>query len=89
MEKEKSHICTECFFTGWPKISVGRLLVEFFTNLIFYTNVPFFQKVRHCPKCGGHSMVSIETEAGQRALEKQKEKDREVPRPSDRELLRM
>ncbi|WP_223908707.1 hypothetical protein [Geobacter sp. AOG1] len=89
MEKEKSHICTECFFTGTPKVSVGRLLTEFFTNLIFYTNVPFFQKVRHCPECGGHSMVSIETEAGRIALEKNKGRGRELPRPSDREFLRM
>ena len=32
-----------------------------------------FQKVRHCPECGSHSMVSIESEAGQVALAKRNE----------------
>jgi len=55
-------------------LSYGRLLIEFFINLISITDVPLFQRVRHCPKCGGHSMVSMESEAGQSALEELKKR---------------
>jgi hypothetical protein len=68
-EKPKQ-ICSECLFTGEPQISIGRLLVEFILNLLFVGGVPLFQKVRHCPECGGHSMVAVTSKAGQIAEEK-------------------
>lgn len=64
-------ICTECFFTGQPNISLGRLFIEFLLNLLFIGGAPLFQKVRHCPECGSHSMVAVTSEAGQAAIEKQ------------------
>jgi len=76
--ERKAQICTECLFTGQPRLSYRRLLIEFFINLILITDVPLFQKVRHCPKCGGHSMVSMESEAGQTALEKLKKRQQTV-----------
>jgi len=76
--ERKPQICTECLFTGQPRLSYGRLLIECFINLILITGVPLFQKVRHCPKCGGHSMVSMESEAGESALEKLKKRQQTI-----------
>lgn len=74
MEEIKTHICTDCMYTGEPHISLGRLFIEFFANLLTGVGgVSLFQKVRHCPECGKHSMVPIETEAGKLALSKRNE----------------
>lgn len=46
-----------------------------------------FQKVRHCPECGSHSMVPIESEAGQDASAKRNENHEIQTKQSDRENL--
>ena len=76
MNKTESHICTECLFTGEPNLSIGRLFIEFFANFLAGSRVgvPLFQKVRHCPECGSHSMVMITSESGQNALTELKKK---------------
>jgi len=76
MNKTETHICTECYSTGEPSLSVGRLSIEFVVNFLIGTGggVPFFQKVRHCPECGSHSMVLMMSELGQKALTKVKRK---------------
>ena len=70
MNATPTHICTECFFTGEPSLSVGRLSIEFIVNFLIGNGwgVPFFEKVRHCPECGSHSMVLMPSESGQNAL---------------------
>jgi len=84
MNVSKIHICTECLFTGEPSLSFGRLFVEFIANLLVGTcGAPLFQKVRHCPECGSHSMVLITSEAGQIALTKHKEIGEEPPKQMD------
>jgi len=63
MNEITSHICTECKYIGKPHISIGRLLIEFLANFSAgVTSVQLFDKVRHCPKCGGHTMVPLKTE---------------------------
>jgi len=46
-----------------------------------------FHKVRHCPECGSHSMVSLESEAGQVASAKRNENHEIQTKQSDRENL--
>lgn len=74
MNETQTHICTECYFVGEPNLSVGRLSIEFIVNFLIGNGwgVPFFEKVRHCPECGSHSMVLITPESGQNALTKLK-----------------
>jgi len=73
MNELESHICTECLFTGEPHLSLGRLFVEFFANLLILGGgSPMFEKVRHCPECRSHSMVLITSEAGQIAVAESK-----------------
>lgn len=82
----ESLICTECLFTGAPEISFGRLVIEFLLNLIVLGNgsgIPIFDRVRHCPDCGGHSMVSIESEGGQTAITRLNKDGRDRSRPID------
>jgi len=75
----ENHICTNCLFIGQPSISIGRLLLEFFLNFISgVSGVQLFDKVRHCPACGDHSMVLCTSPAGETALEKQRNQ-KEVP----------
>ena len=76
MNEFETHICTECFFTGDPDLSVGRLSFEFILNFLLGSGggVPLFQKVRHCPECRRHSMVLITSEAGQIALAESKKR---------------
>jgi hypothetical protein len=76
MNETESNICTECFYTGEPSLSTGRLFIEFLANFLAGSGggVPLFQKVRHCPECGSHSMVLITSESGQNALAEQKKK---------------
>lgn len=75
-ETTQTHICTECYFTGEPNLSVGRLSIEFIVNFLIGNGwgVPFFEKVRHCPECGSHSMVLMTSESGQNVLAEQKRK---------------
>jgi hypothetical protein len=69
----KDHICTDCLFIGQPSISIGRLVLEFFLNFIGgVSGVQVFDKVRHCPNCGSHSMVLYTSSAGETALERQR-----------------
>ena len=76
MNETESHICTECLYTGEPHLSIGRLFIEFLANFLAGSGggVPLFQKVRHCPECGSHSMVLITSESGQNALAEIKQK---------------
>jgi hypothetical protein len=76
MSKKETYICSDCLFIGSPSISVGRLFVEFIVNLIFFGFSPVFSKVRHCPDCGRHSMVLVESEAGQEAMKKHQDQGR-------------
>jgi hypothetical protein len=76
MTEKSSHICTKCHFIGTPRLSVGRLFIEFFINLFISSSVPIFEKIRHCPDCGTHSMVSIASEAGENALAARSKEDR-------------
>lgn len=84
MNETETHICTECLFIGEPHLSLGRLFIEFFANLLTGVGgVPLFQKVRHCPKCGSHSMVPIESEAGNAAITRLNEEGQDRPKPTD------
>jgi hypothetical protein len=76
MNENESHICKECLFTGEPNLSIGRLSIEFFTNFLAGSGVgvPLFQKVRHCPECGSHTMELMRSESGQNALAELKKK---------------
>jgi len=88
MTEKPSHICTECLSTGTPSISYGRLFIEFITNLFLSSSVPFYQKVRHCSECGSHSIVSIESEAGDITSAKRTENNEIQTKQNDREDLR-
>jgi hypothetical protein len=73
MNENETHICTECLFIGEPHLSIGRLFTEFFANLLTgVSGAQLFQKVRHCPACGSHSMVLMSSEVGQNALAESK-----------------
>lgn len=62
-----------CLFVGEPHLSIGRLLIEFFANLLTGVDgAQLFQKVRNCHACGSHLMVLIFYEVGQNALTKSK-----------------
>jgi hypothetical protein len=76
MNETQTQICTECYFTGEPNLSVGRLSIEFLVNFLIGNGwgVPFFVNVRHCPECGSHSMVLMTSESGQNALAELKKK---------------
>lgn len=85
MTEKSSHICTECFYTGAPSLSIGRLFIEFIANLLVDGGgLPLFQKVRHCPECGSHSMVTLESEAGLIALATKNEKHEAQSSQSER-----
>jgi hypothetical protein len=66
-------------------MSFGRLIVEFILGLLFGVGVPLFQKVRHCPECGSHSMVADTSEAGQVATEKLKDVKKDQPQETGQE----
>ena len=76
MTEHITYICTDCLFTGKPCLSVGRLVIELVVNFFICDPIgtQIYQRVRHCPECGSHAMVSIESEAGQKALSELKEK---------------
>lgn len=83
MINKESRICTDCLFLGTPSISIGRLIIEFFLNLFFPANMPIFEKVTHCPDCGKHTMVSVESEAGKTAITRLNEEGRNRPSHTD------
>jgi hypothetical protein len=76
--KNENKICTECLYVGVPSLSILRLWVEFVINFFLSsTGINIFEKVRHCPKCGQHSMVPLESEGGRTALSELEKKNLE------------